>query len=327
MIGRLAIAVGVVALAGFGWYGGYADKFGTVGDTGFYRSAQLAPDTLADHIHQQGLRTVINLRGGNPGVDWYDAESVAVRDAGARLVDVKLLQARELPRYSALRELVDALDDAPRPALIHCNAGVDRTGLASILVQLMYTDATLEQARDEVAWHRGVFYPDTVGRQFLAGYTAWLGSREVGHTPARLREYLDTVYVDLDGNVKLWIDYINDATPQGFRDTQVSVSRAGALEISGWAFDDRAGGPLARVDIVVGDREMGTARYGLPSVDLAKHFAKPGVDAARWRFQGNAADLPEGCQPLRLRMWRPGETGSFVGRQQALICAHGAPAG
>ncbi len=118
-----------------GLYAGWAYANGnlhTVVEGELYRSATLQPERLREVIQSRGIRTIVNLRGRNESSAWYREEA---RVAGE--TDVKLI---DLP-WSASRELTDAqvaaffevLADAPRPILIHCRSGADRTGLAAAL--------------------------------------------------------------------------------------------------------------------------------------------------------------------------------------------------
>lgn len=118
-----------------GLYAGWAYANGnlhTVVEGELYRSATLQPGRLREVIQSRGIRTIVNLRGRNEASAWYREEA---RVAGE--TDVKLI---DLP-WSASRELTDAqvaaffevLADAPRPILIHCRSGADRTGLAAAL--------------------------------------------------------------------------------------------------------------------------------------------------------------------------------------------------
>src|SRR5205823_11839393 len=111
-----------------------------------YRSAQLSPDQLRAAARRVGVRTVVNLRGTSPDFDWYLDESRATRDADVAQEDVTL-SAHRLPAPDELRRLVEVIDHAEYPLLLHCRQGVDRTGLAAALVLLLHTDATPAQAR------------------------------------------------------------------------------------------------------------------------------------------------------------------------------------
>lgn len=121
-----------------------------------YRGPQPSGEELEKAITTYGLKTVINLRGEAPGESWYDEEKEVVDRLGANLVNIAM-SASHLPHKENLIKLLDALKDAPRPILIHCKAGVDRTGEASAIYQMIYMGKTREQALEMLSDKYGHF--------------------------------------------------------------------------------------------------------------------------------------------------------------------------
>lgn len=97
-----------------------------------YRSAQPTAEQVDDYIREYGIRSVINLRGPHPGTDWYDAETAVARSHGVVHRDFPMRASRRLSQVEA-EELLRIMRDSPKPLLIHCQAGADRTGLATAL--------------------------------------------------------------------------------------------------------------------------------------------------------------------------------------------------
>lgn len=97
-----------------------------------YRSSQPSPAAIALFQKEYGIRTIINLRGDNNGRGWYDQEIAQARELDINHIDFRMSSSRELSQEQAAR-LVELMRDAPKPLLIHCQAGADRTGLASAL--------------------------------------------------------------------------------------------------------------------------------------------------------------------------------------------------
>lgn len=95
-----------------------------------YRSAQLRPGDIPVYVKKYHIRSVLNLRGGNPGEDWYDTEVAEAKMAGVEHLDYRMKASRELSKEQVLA-LLDIMRNAPKPLLIHCRGGADRTGLAS----------------------------------------------------------------------------------------------------------------------------------------------------------------------------------------------------
>lgn len=97
-----------------------------------YRSAQPRTSDLARYRDAYGIRTIVNLRGGNPGAGWYDAEVAEASKLGMTHLDFRM-SARRVLSHDQAAELVALLEKAPKPVLIHCNGGADRSGLVSAL--------------------------------------------------------------------------------------------------------------------------------------------------------------------------------------------------
>lgn len=97
-----------------------------------YRSAQPSASDLARWADRHGIRSVINLRGAQPGAPWYDAELEKAAALGLQHFDFGMSAGRQLSPKEAER-LIALLRDAPKPVLIHCKSGADRTGLAAAI--------------------------------------------------------------------------------------------------------------------------------------------------------------------------------------------------
>lgn len=135
----------VVALAGYLGVLQLTGNFHEVVPGGLYRSAQVTPDMLERAVRDHGLRSVLNLRGAAPDRDWYQAERAAEAELGLVHRDFAMSDRRQMSG-DEMRALIAAMRDMPRPLLIHCRAGADRTGLAAALYL-----AAIEQAPEETA--------------------------------------------------------------------------------------------------------------------------------------------------------------------------------
>lgn len=139
-MGRFARAFGflslAVSLAGCRFY--------EVDEGKFYRSPQPTAEDI-DRAAELGVKTVINLRGASPGKLWYDEEKAATTRHNMLQIDIGMSAGR-LPHREDLINLLDAFANAPRPILIHCLAGVDRTGEASAIYEMLYMGKSKEEA-------------------------------------------------------------------------------------------------------------------------------------------------------------------------------------
>ncbi|MBL0370447.1 dual specificity protein phosphatase family protein [Rhizobium sp. KVB221] len=96
-----------------------------------YRSAQPSADDIARYAERYGIKTVVNLRGASDA-KWYRQEVAATQKAGIKLIDFGMSASRPLTSKQT-DQLIALLKDAPKPILIHCKSGSDRTGLVSII--------------------------------------------------------------------------------------------------------------------------------------------------------------------------------------------------
>lgn len=126
-------------------FSGCHPNFHEVDPGKMYRSAQLTGEELEHAINSLGIRSIINLRGESPGAEWYDTEAQVARDHGVKMVSIPM-SAKRLPLRRDLIKLVDAMESSPRPMLIHCQAGADRTGEASAMYLMDYMGKTREEA-------------------------------------------------------------------------------------------------------------------------------------------------------------------------------------
>ncbi len=96
------------------------------------RSAQPYLGLFETLLRANAIASVINLRGRHPGFAWWDDEAAACARAGVAHFDA-MLDSKRLPLEEMLIALFDAFDAAPKPFLVKCSGGQDRTSLAAAL--------------------------------------------------------------------------------------------------------------------------------------------------------------------------------------------------
>ena len=125
----------------------------TVEEGRLYRSAQLTGAGFASEIDAHHIRTVLNLRGPNPSQRWYRDEIVASREHGAQHFDIGI-SAQAMVPDDKIAEILAVLRDAPKPILVHCKSGSDRTGFVSVLYRYAIEGQSAADAEHELSlWY------------------------------------------------------------------------------------------------------------------------------------------------------------------------------
>jgi protein tyrosine phosphatase (PTP) superfamily phosphohydrolase (DUF442 family) len=157
----LKIAVVAVALtaASIGGYWGileYEGNLHAVTPGILYRSAQLNKDETRWAAHEYGIKSVFNLRGAHAGEGWYDDEIDAANELGLAHYDYPL-SAKRVVTSQQIADILDIVRLAPKPLLIHCKSGSDRSGLVAALYRFAETGASAQEADRELSLVYGHF--------------------------------------------------------------------------------------------------------------------------------------------------------------------------
>ncbi len=118
-------------------------------DDALYRSNHPSPRRLS-HLQRRGIQSVLSLRGGAS-----NTPNILERGACARLgLDLRFIRMRTgvLAPPETLLELIEQLRTMPKPMLVHCKSGADRTGLAVTLYLHVLKNIPLDQARRALSW-------------------------------------------------------------------------------------------------------------------------------------------------------------------------------
>ena len=96
------------------------------------RAMQAWAGGLSPFLKRRGIRAIINLRGRNDDLDWWTKETAIAKSVGIVHLDA-MLDSRKLPTRDMLVQLIAAFDAAPRPFMLKCSGGQDRTSFAAAL--------------------------------------------------------------------------------------------------------------------------------------------------------------------------------------------------
>lgn len=114
------------------WIKKIFENFHAVQSGVVYRCSQLSPQRLKRYIRSIGIKTIINLRGENQSREWWQQERALAEEFNIHFYNIAMC-ARKLPTKENLLKLLSIYETAPRPILLHCYSGADRTGEAAAL--------------------------------------------------------------------------------------------------------------------------------------------------------------------------------------------------
>lgn len=134
----------------------------TVAKGQLYRSAQLGDTHLKEVVREYGIKSILNLRGEGAGQDWYNEEVATSKALDVKHYDYGIWASSE-PSAKQIRDIIAILRTAPKPLLIHCQSGADRSGLVAAL----YVAAIERRPADLAAQQLSLVY----------GHFPWLTSR------------------------------------------------------------------------------------------------------------------------------------------------------
>jgi protein tyrosine/serine phosphatase len=121
-----------------------------------YRSGQMTEGQWAAYLQQYAIKSLLNLRGEHQGADWYQGEVRTAAQLGVTHYDVKLSATREVDR-GTLETILTILRQAPKPLLIHCLSGADRSGLIASLYLFAIEGQRAEAAAQQLSMFYGHF--------------------------------------------------------------------------------------------------------------------------------------------------------------------------
>ncbi len=239
-------------------------NFHTVVPGRVYRSRQLSAAALQQVVRAHGIRTVINLRGCAVPTRWYLDECRATHRVGVSLEDVAFSAGR-LPAVADVRRLLEVLDRAEYPVLLHCRQGADRTGLAAGAVLLLEDGVTLAQARRQLGPRYGHVAVDRAA--YLDGffdlYADWLAGQGLDHRPELFHHWAASEYCP--GVCKAWIEPIAVPARAAVGRPTVMQIRAHNTSVRPWQFrrENNVGTHLCFVLKDAADEGVASGRFGL----------------------------------------------------------------
>jgi hypothetical protein len=123
------------------------------------RAMQAWAGGVGPFLTRRGIRAIINLRGRNDDVGWWKQETALAAAHGIAHLDA-MLDSRKIPTRAMLARLIEAFDTAPRPFLLKCSGGQDRTSFAAALY-LIHQDgwSAMPRAKEQFARFPYLHFP------------------------------------------------------------------------------------------------------------------------------------------------------------------------
>jgi len=159
---RLVAAVLAIILGpalGLGAYLGGLQLVGnihTIEPNVAYRSAELGRSRLESVIEQYSIKSIISLVSPAPDRSWYRDELAVTNAKGVERYELPLSANEELTS-DQLRILLSLLKIAPKPVLIHCKNGADRSGLAAAILKYAFLSRSVGEAKNQLSLRYGHF--------------------------------------------------------------------------------------------------------------------------------------------------------------------------
>jgi protein tyrosine/serine phosphatase len=180
---RAVVVIALAVLVTAGSYAAYcgaiirAGNFHAVAPGVLYRAAQPSRDELDTFGRRYGIKSVLNLRGAHPGKAWYDDEIATSRDLGLIHYDFPL-SAKRFVDATQIARLLAIIRRAPKPLLVHCESGADRSGLAAALYDYAIAGQSAAEAHRQLSLAYGHFpYLISRSRAMDASFWAFVGAR------------------------------------------------------------------------------------------------------------------------------------------------------
>ena len=143
-----ALAILAASAGGLAYWHHHRYKHVAVHEPGMIiRSAWVDPDVMAELIEEYQIRTVVNLcTPGEMGEQRWVEERRAVRNAGARLIELPMPTTVDANDPLIARHLQVLADPNNYPMLVHCQHGVTRTAKLLTIYDIAFRGLTAEQS-------------------------------------------------------------------------------------------------------------------------------------------------------------------------------------
>ena len=143
-----------------------------------------------------GFKSVINLRGAVPQASWYRSEIAVSQAHGVVHYDLPL-SANSLVDPATMARITALLRSAPKPVLIHCQSGADRSGLVAAIYEYAIAARSPHRGDAYAACRYAIERVKQIApiwkREFLDGGDVWIEGATADPDDARARAEAERV--------------------------------------------------------------------------------------------------------------------------------------
>jgi protein tyrosine phosphatase (PTP) superfamily phosphohydrolase (DUF442 family) len=179
----IAAFVAFVPVVHYRWEYTHAKRLREVAPGKLYRSGQMTADGFAEAVRRYHFRTIINLQDEWPNPDisqcYFGCGTVPEREMCERLgvkyiyLPPDLVPRHKVPQHRprAIDRFLEILADPDNyPILIHCRAGLHRTGVMTAVYRMEIDGWTPAQALHELKANGFGEFPATSANDYIVQY-------------------------------------------------------------------------------------------------------------------------------------------------------------
>ena len=243
--------------------------FEVVGDR-FYRSAQLAPEDLDRIIKNKEIKTIINLNGNKSNENWFREEKKICIRNNVGLLNFDMHDS-ELPKNRLLNDIINVLKATEKPVLIHCDNGVNQTGLISAIALSLEKDPPLVVVEKQLSWKYGLRPAyRSMGTPMFRVYRHWLIRHSRDHSWQTFSKWLGDEYNHRLTPLQYYIDGINHSV---FKKGKATVDDSSeTLVIHGWAFWFSTKAPPPNFQLSIDQQTFSPVVFNRNRPDVARYY-------------------------------------------------------
>jgi len=188
------LVITLIAILGYASYLHVTGNVHVVIPNEVIRSASLSESQLQNLIATHHVKSIINLAPQEA-----NAPTELEISTRSHINYFPLsMYAHGLPPIAILKQLTALITMTPRPVLIHCRQGADRTGLAAAIALILTTRATPAMIQKQYSLRYGAISPTSIGKQVMHYYFLWLQKNNFSSTPQNFLIWLQQLKVGSD---------------------------------------------------------------------------------------------------------------------------------